>query len=54
MKLQKLLYMLDKTLPLLRHMQQEQVSELGAEARICGIGLLVWFFSLSAQKFVIE
>ncbi|XP_056160284.1 lysine-specific demethylase JMJ27-like isoform X3 [Syzygium oleosum] len=36
MKLQKLLYMLDKTLPLLRHMQQEQVSELGAEARICG------------------
>ncbi|XP_048139029.1 uncharacterized protein LOC115754279 isoform X2 [Rhodamnia argentea] len=36
MKLQKLLYMLDKTLPLLRQMQQEQVSELVAEARICG------------------
>ncbi|KAF8008425.1 hypothetical protein BT93_K2182 [Corymbia citriodora subsp. variegata] len=36
MKLQKLLYMLDKTLPLLRHIQQEQVSELDAEARICG------------------
>ncbi|XP_010035268.2 lysine-specific demethylase JMJ25 isoform X1 [Eucalyptus grandis] len=36
MKLQKLLYMLDKTLPLLKYMQQEQVSELDAEARICG------------------
>ncbi|KAI3410562.1 uncharacterized protein J3R85_018770 [Psidium guajava] len=36
MRLQKLLYLLDKTLPLLRQMQQEQVSELVAEARICG------------------
>lgn len=53
MRLQKLLYLLDKTLPLLRQMQQEQVLELVAEARICGIRLLV-LFSLSAQKFVIR
>ncbi|KAF5450417.1 hypothetical protein F2P56_030772 [Juglans regia] len=36
-KLQKLLYLLCKTLPLLRHIQQEQSFELDAEAGICGI-----------------
>ncbi|KAJ9146541.1 hypothetical protein P3X46_028790 [Hevea brasiliensis] len=38
-KLQKLLYLLDKTLPLLKHIQQEQSSELDVEARIHGVQL---------------
>lgn len=36
-KLPKLLYLLDKTLPLLKHIQQEQSSELDVEARTRGI-----------------
>ncbi|KAK6926014.1 Zinc-finger domain of monoamine-oxidase A repressor R1 [Dillenia turbinata] len=36
-RLKKLLYMLCKTLPLLRHIQEEQVTELDVEARICGV-----------------
>ncbi|KAH9779972.1 JmjC domain-containing protein [Citrus sinensis] len=38
-KLEKLLYLLQKTLPLLRHIQQEQNSELEVESKICGIQL---------------
>lgn len=38
-KLEKLFYFLCKTLPLLRHIQQEQSSELNAEASIRGIAL---------------
>lgn len=38
-KLQKFLYLLYKTLPLLRHIQQEQSSELDIEASIHGIAL---------------
>ncbi|XP_044500424.1 uncharacterized protein LOC123221611 isoform X3 [Mangifera indica] len=38
-KLEKLLYLLNKTLPLLRHIQQEQSLELGIEANICGLQL---------------
>jgi hypothetical protein len=61
-KLQKLLYLLCKTLPLLRHIQQEQSSELEAEASIRGIALrynnhsvslvLTRYFSLNARKCV--
>lgn len=36
-KLQKLLYLLCKTLPLLRHIQQEQRSELDVEGCLQGI-----------------
>lgn len=36
-KLEKLLYLLCKTLPLLRHIQREQRSELDAESCIRGI-----------------
>ncbi|XP_037495646.1 uncharacterized protein LOC105641053 [Jatropha curcas] len=38
-KLQKLLYLLHKTLPLLRHIQHEQSAELDLEARIHGVQL---------------
>ncbi|KAJ7965343.1 Lysine-specific demethylase JMJ25 [Quillaja saponaria] len=38
-KLQKLFYLLEKTLPLLRHMQQEQRYELDVEARTQGVTL---------------
>ncbi len=38
-KMQKLLYLLYKTLPLLRHIQREQSSELDVEATIQGIAL---------------
>ncbi|GKV25600.1 hypothetical protein SLEP1_g35010 [Rubroshorea leprosula] len=38
-KLQRLLYLLYKILPLLRHIQQEQQSELDVEANICGVQL---------------
>lgn len=37
--MEKLLYLLQKTLPLLRHIQQEQDSELEVESKICGIQL---------------
>ncbi|XP_065878665.1 uncharacterized protein [Euphorbia lathyris] len=38
-KLLKLLYLLDKTLPLMRHIHQEQSSELHAESRVHGVQL---------------
>lgn len=40
-KLENLLYLLNKTLPLLRHIQQEQTVESGIEANIRGI-IIVW------------
>lgn len=40
-KLQKLFYLLKKTLPLLQHIQREQKSELEVEASIHGT--LIWF-----------
>lgn len=36
-KLQKLLYLLDRTLPLLRHIHGEQCTEIYVEAQIRGI-----------------
>ncbi|KAK6936681.1 JmjC domain, partial [Dillenia turbinata] len=36
-RLKKLLYMLCKTLPLLRRIHEEQVTELNVETRICGV-----------------
>ncbi|XP_050387769.1 uncharacterized protein LOC126804052 isoform X2 [Argentina anserina] len=38
-RLEKLLYLLCKTLPLLKHIQQEQISELDAESSIRGLQL---------------
>ncbi|PSS32329.1 Lysine-specific demethylase [Actinidia chinensis var. chinensis] len=38
-RLQRSLYLLHKTLPLLRHIQEEQNSELNVEAGICGVQL---------------
>ncbi|KAJ0046966.1 hypothetical protein Pint_05043 [Pistacia integerrima] len=38
-ELERLLYLLNKTLPLLRHIQQEQSIELGIEAKIRGMRL---------------